>query len=191
MKILFLDLETEGLSTKARIIEIGAIVYDLFEMKELDVIGPFVRPDREAGWSTEMNGFVYAMHEKSGLIDAMRRRSITPDPEWSWSAAEETILYALEAHGIAKGEVILGGFSVHTDKRWIEENYPRLHAFLSHRLVDASVLKTLSKAWGKEWPKEESAHRTIADCREAIRVVQHYHAAIASVDPPAAREAKT
>ena len=70
--LLWVDLESTGLSTREdAIIEVAAVLTDA-DLNELGRYESLVRLD-EAGWERLMaNDFVRTMHEGNGLLDALR-----------------------------------------------------------------------------------------------------------------------
>ncbi len=182
-KVLFLDLETTGFHPERDLIlEVGAILYDLKADREIchhhsmpsDPLG-----DEETLRFRPMDVFVYKMHTESGLF--ARRLQTAPT---TLGETERELLNLVSGY-FFRGECMLAGFSVGFDRSFLKQQMPVLEGFLSHRVIDASVLKSLSKAYGKEWPKKEPAHRSLEDCREAIEVVKLFRSAIESVEPPA------
>lgn len=168
MKVLFLDLETTGTAVDADILELGCILYDIVEGKEIERLSYVIHSRRD--WIIELDPVVYNMHTKNGLLGECESA-----PKWfDLQNAERGVILMLHDRDIPMGSIALAGFSVHNDKRWLESSMPRLHRFLSHRIIDASTLRALYKAWIGEPPKGKETHRAIADCEEAIAYVMGY-----------------
>lgn len=162
MKLLFLDLETTGLSAERdTILEVGAVLFDIVEARVIW---------RQAWLYDEgyerflpMDRYVFEMHTKSGLfadIDVQAGDSV--------NTAETTILRRLDADGFGPQQLQMAGYSPSFDRRFLAKHMPMLDAYLSHRMVDVSTLRTLQKAWGVPAPEKAAAHRALADCDEAI-----------------------
>lgn len=168
-KLLFLDLETTGLDPERdHILEFGWILYDIVEEKDYMSYSRLF--DRNARFA-RMDRVVREMHEKNGLLEACERgEGAFCDP----GDAELDTLHALRAHGLKAGEVQLAGFSVHFDKRFLERHMPLLHAYLHHRIVDVSTLRTLSKIWTGQVREKGDQHRVILDCLDAIAELREY-----------------
>lgn len=171
MKLLFLDFETSGLDPKSdRIFECAVILYDLAERGELGRDEWLV--DDNLGQlrarHCPMDRYVHEMHTKSGLFAAMD----SDDSSFTYIDDLEGGIFALlDQFAIGPQQVALAGYSVHTDRRYIEEKMPALHRYLSHRHIDVSVLRELKKVWDPPpdgTPKTEPAHRSMADCEQAL-----------------------
>lgn len=179
MKLLFLDFETTGLNPKVdRILECGVVLYDLAQKLELhrqswlvdDDMGP-IRAQH-----CPMDKYVHEMHTKSGLFKA---HDDSDDYFTHPYEVEEEIFDAFNLHNIGPGQAVLAGYSVHTDRRYIEEKMPALHRYLSHRHIDVSVLRELDKVWNPppaDAPKTEPAHRSLADCEQALAELLSFEA---------------
>lgn len=179
-KALFLDLETTGLDPERDLIlEVGAIMYDLAADRECGRQNHF--PDLGPEWKVKhgpMDPYVYRMHVTSGLWDVRAKSETVP-----MDTIEFALIGMLNTHGFSRGECMVGGFSPGFDRGFLRVHMPTLAGFLSHRDINASVLRELSKAYGKTWPKGV-AHRALSDCREAIATVRLFRSAIESVAPP-------
>ncbi len=168
-KLLFLDLETTGLDPERdHILEFGWILYDIVE--EVEYASYSCLFDRDARFA-RMDRFVCEMHEKNGLFEACERPEAFFRGHWE---AEIYTLRELHAQGLKAGEVQLAGFSVHFDKRFLEHHMPHLHAYLHHRIVDVSTLRTLSKIWTGQAREKRDQHRVIPDCLDAISELREY-----------------
>lgn len=186
MKLLFLDFETTGLNPKAdRILECAVVLYDLAARVEIDrrswLVDDNLGPLRAR--HLPMDKYVHEMHTKSGLFSEL------DDPDSSYEYIDDVegcVFDVLNAHGIAPREAVLAGYSVHTDRRYIEERMPSLHGYLSHRHIDVSVLRELDKVWNpppEDAPKTEPAHRSLADCDQALAELLSFESRFRPVPP--------
>lgn len=199
-KVLFLDLETTGLNPKKdQILEVGAILYDLKEEKELAVVHAFPGHDmtKQARYGARIDRVVYKMHTDNGLWNALLSGEESGAAERAWSRAwrwERDVLEMIAAH-FTKGECMMAGRSPSFDRRFLAKYAPDLDAFLSHRMIDVSTLTQLSKAWGPEKAedvtKKADPHRALEDCREAIKTLLKYRPVFASFDLHPERANKT
>lgn len=176
MKLLWLDLETEGLNPReCHILEVYAAIADLSNPFEIEKeIGNFVigrgfhigdglpcfgLAEHADQWSE----YVREMHTKNGLIADMK--SSTLDVE----QVESMILPHVPASADKDDITTLAGSSIHFDQSFINVHMPRLAKRLHYRVFDVSTIKLLARAYGREkWPRAE-AHRARADVYESIQ----------------------
>lgn len=70
--------------------------------------------------------------------------------------------------------VILAGNSIHQDRKFIENEWPRLNAMLHYRMLDVSAWKVVFEGkFGKKFAKP-NAHRAIEDIRGSIEELRYY-----------------
>jgi oligoribonuclease len=123
-----------------------------------------------------MGDFVTEMHTKSGLIEAVNRSTVTNDE------AEAQTLAFLKEHISEPRSIPLGGNSIGTDRRFLQEYMPTLEEFFHYRNVDVSTIKELARRWNPDvlasLPEKESAHRALDDIRESINELVHYRATL-------------
>lgn len=179
-RILFLDLETTGLDPDHhQIIEVGAILMGAGLVHEYGRLHFLINPPRPTRMLDTID-----MHRASGLYEAVQGGTCTV------YAAEESILeYLVQAERVATKTLEIAGFSIHFDRSFLRVHMPRLHGWLSHRMIDVSTIRSLHRRWIGEPRKQAQAHRAIADCEEAIAELRTYRAlfeaAPASVPSPA------
>jgi oligoribonuclease len=172
-RILWVDLEMTGLDPKEdRILEIGAIVTD-WQFKEIAVyeaavqVGPrlvekrMLKGPAASFWATipETRDALIAQN----LSEGRSARTI-----------ENELLALLDEHFDAGMPVLLGGNSIHMDRRFIDNEWPRLAARLNYRMLDVSAWKVVFEGkLGKKFAKAE-AHRALDDIRGSIMELQYY-----------------
>ena len=176
MKLLWLDLETEGLDPKTdHVLEVYAAIADLSNPFEIEKeIGSFVISHAYrtatgdlgyalADYAHEWNPFVREMHTKNGLIADMAAGSLTTED------VEGLILPHLPEIEGHDDLTTLAGSTVHFDLGFLRQWMPTLAKRLHYRVFDVSSIKLLARAFGREkWLKAE-AHRARADVLESIR----------------------
>ncbi len=169
--LAWMDLEMTGLEPDRHVIvEIATIVTD----DHLAVVaeGPDIVIGATADQLAQMGDFVTRMHSKSGLLDAIRRSTV------SVAQAEQRTLAFLREHITEPGSVPLCGNSIGTDRRFLQQYMPELEAFFHYRNVDVSTIKELARRWHPEvlagLPDKESSHRALDDIRESIEELAHY-----------------
>lgn len=171
MKLLFLDLETTGLTDQDTILEVGVIVHDIVENREISRKQMLARHDFRRQF-LPMPRVVYDMHMKSGLLTEIGH-------ELGLYDIQEIVIQMILDAGMSSGECIMAGFSPHFDRRFMRRLMPALEAFLHHRNIDVSTLRELTFAWTGSKPDKIDRHRAIPDCEEAIATLMTYRGLIA------------
>jgi oligoribonuclease len=172
--IVWIDTETTGVDyDKEELLEI-AVVITTDDLKILDFYGCVIKPNKRK-MNKRMNAFVRQMHTDSGLLKALEKgegRSVR--------AAEITILEMLNDQKLGNG-LLLGGNSVHFDRRILETRMPRLMARFTHQNLDVSAVGNLVKKWTphvyehiKAKTKSKKPHRAMADILGCIESLAEY-----------------
>ena len=167
--ILWVDLEMTGLNPqKDRIVEVAAIVTDWDFVQK----GSF-----ESGVGQDVQ-------EITALFAANPWASARPDNTQelvdlsakspSEQEVEARIIALIDAHAAAGELVLLAGNSIHCDRGFIKQWWPRLEERLHYRMLDVSAWKVVMQAkYGVTYPKKET-HRALDDIRESIEELQSY-----------------
>ncbi len=173
--LAWMDLEMTGLDpTRNCIVEIATLITD----DELEVVaeGPdlvIFAPEEQL---TAMDEVVRAMHQRSGLTDAVQASTL------SLAEAGEATLAFLRQHIPEPRSVPLCGNSIGTDRRFLGTYLPEIDEYLHYRSVDVSTVKELARRWYPEayanGPKKAGAHRALDDIRESIQELRYYREAI-------------
>jgi oligoribonuclease len=159
---------------KDALIEVAVLVTD----PDLNVVGQgvdvVIHADEAA--LAAMPEVVRAMHEKSGLTEAVRASTIT------LAEAEDMVLEYVTRHVPDPRTAPLCGNSIATDRGFLTRDMPRLDAHLHYRMIDVSSIKELCRRWYPRvyfgQPSKGLAHRALADIRESIRELEYYRRAI-------------
>ena len=112
-ELVWIDLEMTGLNPQIhKIIEIATIITD----SELNIIakGPDLVINASDDELNKMNAYVKDMHTKSGLIDEVRKSSLTIRD------AEIETLEFINEHIKAKNKPPVCGNSIGTDRRFLD-----------------------------------------------------------------------
>lgn len=169
-KILWMDLEMTGLDpTKDRILEVAVIATD-WEFKEIAtyqssvLVGPRL-VERRMKISKD---FWDANPEvRNQLIEQNKSAR-------SARIVENELLEFIDKHFDKEKPVLLGGNSIHQDRRFIVNEWPRLDKRLHYRMLDVSAWKVVfENKFKKKFAKPE-AHRALEDIRGSIEELQYY-----------------
>lgn len=164
-RINWFDVETTGLHADCRLLEAALVITD----NDLNVLGAanaVIHQDVDAALA-EMDDWCRTTHTNSGLVEAVRTSAT------SHSDASSLFLSLMEEHESLNG--ILGGSSVHFDRRVLLMWLPAVHDALSYRNFDVTTIKEAVRRW---WPVSasqlprpsgEGAHRAMPDIQESIR----------------------
>jgi len=178
--IAWIDLETTGLNTECSIIEVACVVTD-DKFNEVGRYESLCMPDP---WGA-IEGVAREMHDKSGLWD----QAIACDK--TFYQVDRELVDVLMYHAAVKKDTafILGGQSVHFDRRFIERWMPQTNTMLAHRQIDVSGLKLM---WSmaldiptEALPPERSktTHRAMDDILASIEAARWYQTYITGENP--------
>jgi oligoribonuclease len=169
-KILWVDLEMTGLdANNDLILEIAAIATD-WDFKEVATYQGIIK------------------NEDMSLDERLAANSVfwdaNPDSKTGLLAqngdgkdlleVEGELLEFLDKHFKEGEPVLLGGNSIHMDRRFIVSQWPLLDARLHYRMLDVSAWKVVFEGkYGKKFVKPEK-HRALDDIRGSIAELQYY-----------------
>ncbi len=167
-RILWIDLEMTGLDPVAdRILEVGAIVTD-WEFKEAARYEA-VQHAEPALMARRMVGQFW--DDNASVRDALVAQNASGK---SSQAVEDELLAFVDEHIGPEGKVLLAGNSIHQDRRFIANEWPRLDERLHYRMLDVTAWKVVFEGkYGKKFAKPE-AHRAIDDIQGSIQELQYY-----------------
>ena len=173
--LAWMDLEMTGLDPGRHVIvEIATLITD----DDLTIVaeGPDIVVHAGDEELAAMDEVVRAMHGRSGLLDAIRKSSVSLD-----EAGRQTMDF-LRAHIPKERTVPLCGNSIGTDRRFLAAHLPEVENFLHYRSVDVSTIKELCRRWYPaafaSAPVKAEAHRALDDIRESIAELAFYRSAI-------------
>jgi oligoribonuclease len=166
--LVWIDLEMTGLDPYIDVVLQAALVVTDGNLEVLDEAAFDIWQPDEA--LDRMLPLVRAMHQRTGLIDRVRRSTV------SLAQVERALLDKVRAW--CPSPATLCGNSIWSDRRFIERYMPALHAYLHYRLVDVSTLKVLAQRWYGDAATFQKAlpgeHDARVDIRNSILELQHY-----------------
>lgn len=168
-KILWIDLEMTGLNPqKDRIVEMAAIVTD-WNFNELDALELGVKQDEDEIRSLfAANPWAAARPQNTNELIQV---SLAAPTELE---VESRLLHMINNHFGPDMPALLGGNSIHCDRGFIKQWWPRVEQRLHYRMLDVSAWKVVMQGkYGTEFTKKE-AHRALDDIRESIAELQYY-----------------
>lgn len=169
-KLLWIDLEMTGLDPiEDRILEVAAIVTDwefaeIASYQAVKKVGPNLMKSRmEVGkefWDANPDA-------RDGLI-------AQNDAGKHGRTVENELLRFVDLHFPGDERVLLAGNSIHQDRKFIEQEWPRLNNRLHYRMLDVSAWKVVFEGkYRKKFAKPE-AHRALEDIRGSIEELKYY-----------------
>lgn len=167
-KLLWIDLEMTGLDPiEDRILEVGAIITD-WEFREIATyeavkkVGPELMKKRMVG------EFWERFHD---VRDTLQQQNETGK---NGRLVENELLAFINEHLSADEPVLLAGNSIHQDRKFIEQEWPRLNARLHYRMLDVSAWKVVFDGKYKKRFAKPEAHRAMDDIRGSIEELKYY-----------------
>jgi oligoribonuclease len=169
-RILWLDLEMTGLSSSDDLIlEVAAIVTD-WDFNEIATYQGIVKnknPILQERLKANASFWDANPESRDGLLGQNQHGK-------SLSKIEDELLAFIGQHFKAGVPVLLGGNSIHIDRRFILANWPRFDARLHYRMLDVSAWKVVFEGkFNKKFAKPD-AHRALDDIRGSIMELQWY-----------------
>ena len=166
--LLWVDLEMTGLDpVEDRILEVGAIAtdWDYRELAKFDAVkkvGPNLMKKRMVGEFWEKYPRVReALVEQNS--SGLNGRTV-----------ENMLLEFIDDHFEPGERIILAGNSIHQDRKFIDNEWPRFAARLHYRMLDVSAWKVVFEGKYKKKFAKPEAHRAIEDIRGSIEEIKYY-----------------
>lgn len=150
-----------------RILEVGAIITD-WDFNEIAVyeavkkVGPVFMKKR-------MNTAFW--NEYGNVRDALMAQNLAGK---NGRTVENELMAFIDEHIGSEDKVLLAGNSIHQDRRFIVNEWPRLDERLHYRMLDVTAWKVVFEAkFRKKFAKPE-AHRALEDIRGSIDELKYY-----------------
>lgn len=171
--LLWIDLEMTGLDpVEDRILEVAAIATD-WDYNEIAVYEAAVKVGPRLMERRMVKGPSAAFYD---AYPENRTALFKQNEEHGRSGRtiENELLAFIDEHFAADEPVLLAGNSIHMDRRFIINEWPRLDARLHYRMLDVSAWKVVfAGKYKKKFAKPET-HRALADIRGSIEELKYY-----------------
>ena len=166
--LVWMDLEMTGLDAqKDAILQVALIITDA-ELRPLEQYASDVWQPEEV--LSRMVPFVREMHEKTGLLERVRRSTV------ELRRVEQALLSIVS--GWCPFGAVLCGNSIWQDRKFIDHYMPGLASYLTYRVLDVSSIKILASTWyGPQavYPKPVAReHDALVDIQNSIAELAHY-----------------
>lgn len=187
---VFLDLETGGLDGRLDDGRMGCVVYPIIELAlhitdlDLNVIdgaGLRIVVHQSDEVLASMSEWAIEQHTKSGLLDEVRRSSV------SLRDAESMCLEYMAQHRVSaynfkeKTGAVMAGNNIRFDRNFINAQMPTLDKYFHYRMIDFSALNLLCRSWQPEVNaliNKKYNHLALDDIRETIAEAKVYKKAL-------------
>lgn len=170
-KILWMDLEMTGLDPiEDRILEVAVIATD-WDFNEIATyegivkVGPQLVERRlkvgQAFWDAHPEA-------RDGLV----QQNLTLGR--SGRVIEDELLAFIDEYFDDEKPVLLAGNSIHQDRRFIVNEWPRLDERLHYRMLDVTAWKVVMEGRYKKRFAKPEEHRALGDIRGSIMELKYY-----------------
>lgn len=167
-KLLWIDLEMTGLDPiEDRILEVGTIATDwqfgeVATYEAVKKVGPSLMNQRMVGEFWEK-------------FSEVRSQLMTQNEAGkNGRTVENELIDFVNEHFDISDRIILAGNSIHQDRKFIENEWPRLNALLHYRMLDVSAWKIVFEGKYKKKFAKPEAHRAMEDIRGSIEELKYY-----------------
>jgi len=168
--ILWMDLEMTGLDADHDLIlEVAAIATD-WNFKELGRYEGIIKnEDMTLEERLAANSLFWDANPaaREGLIKQNRHGK-------DLNEVEDDLLSFIAKHFEEGKPVLLGGNSIHMDRRFIVAQWSRLDAKLHYRMLDVSAWKVVFEGKFKKKFAKPEEHRALGDIRGSIMELEYY-----------------
>ncbi|MFZ1361265.1 MAG: oligoribonuclease [Candidatus Saccharimonadales bacterium] len=166
--LLWMDLEMTGLDpSKDRILEVAVIATD-WNFKEIATYEAVVKVDAKLVEARMVGEFWDKYAEVRSALVAQNETGCAIE------VVEDELLAFLDEYFAGEDRVLLAGNSIHQDRKFIDNEWPRLAARLHYRMLDVTAWKVVMEGkYKKKFAKPEQ-HRALEDIRGSIEELEYY-----------------
>lgn len=170
-RLLWVDLEMTGLDAQADVIlEIAAEVTD-FEFNTLASYEAVVRqPSAKVAERMQKNVWWQDYPENR---DEFIRKTADDSVAKSLDMVEQELLQLVEQH-FGHERAVLAGNSIHNDRNFIKQWWPKLDLKLHYRMLDVSAWKVFMQGRHAVNYEKKDVHRAYDDIQASIAELQYY-----------------
>ncbi len=167
-KLLWMDLEMTGLDPgKDRILEVAVIATD-WNFKEIATYEAVVKVSDDLVATRMVGEFWDKYADVRSALVAQNETGRQVE------VVEDELLAFLDEHFAGEERVLLAGNSIHQDRKFIDNEWPRLAARLHYRMLDVTAWKVVMEGkYKKKFAKPEQ-HRALEDIRGSIEELEYY-----------------
>lgn len=169
MNLAFVDVETTGLDPATdRLLEVGIVIVELPTFKVLEEAEVQFRFDRSR-YTGYIHPKVVDMHIANGLWDACEASSYD-----DLQKMDADLVSFLLANGCQGSQ--LAGANPSFDRGFLRKSLPQTERLFHYRNFDTNsfwLLREFIEGQKADRPKG-TAHRAVADCKEAIQAVEDF-----------------
>lgn len=169
-RILWMDLEMTGLSPeKDLILEVAAIVTD-WNFKEIATFEGIIKNNhRTLNRLLSLNASFW--DENPDTRDQLLKQN---KGGRSLGEVEDDIIAFIDENFKKDMPILLAGNSIHMDRRFIVNKWPKFDAKLHYRMLDVSAWKVVFDGKFKKTFNKPDEHRALSDIRGSIMELQYY-----------------
>ena len=170
-KLLWIDLEMTGLDpVDDRILEVAAVATD-WDFNELATFEAVQKIEPDLINERMLNVAKDFWDANPVSRDALLAQNQHGDET---EIVENGMLEFVAAHFEPDTKILLAGNSIHQDRKFIANEWPRLDRKLHYRMLDVSAWKVVFEGrYRKKFAKPEE-HRALQDIRGSIMELQYY-----------------
>ncbi|HEX6416170.1 MAG TPA: oligoribonuclease [Candidatus Saccharimonadales bacterium] len=170
-KILWMDLEMTGLDPiEDRILEVAVIATD-WDFNEIATYEGIVKVGPKLVEERMKVGKDF-WDANPAARDALVSQNL--EKGRSGRTIENELLQFLNEHFEEGKPVLLGGNSIHQDRKFITNEWPRLNDRLHYRMLDVSAWKVVFEGKFKKKFAKPEEHRALGDIRGSIMELKYY-----------------
>lgn len=166
--LLWIDIEMTGLDPKVdKILEVAVIATD-WDFREIARLELVQKVDLEFMKQQMVGEFWEANSQARDALFAQNASGQNAEH------VEAELLKLIDQCFKPDQPILLAGNSIHQDRRFIENEWPKFNSRLHYRMLDVSAWKVVFDGkYGKKFAKPET-HRALEDIKGSIMELKYY-----------------